>query len=54
MANVRRLILSPDGALADAGTVLLERYLQTPSRYAAILAALSRGEADWTSLRAGR
>jgi hypothetical protein len=53
MSNVRRLLLSPDAGLADAGTVLLERHLQRPSRYAAILAALSRGEAEWGTIHAG-
>ena len=53
VGNIRRLLLNPDGALADAGTVLLERHLQTPSRYAAILAALSGGEAEWAAIHSG-
>jgi hypothetical protein len=51
--NVRRLLLDPDGALAESGTTLLERTLQTPSRYAAILSALSWGEAEWSAIHSG-
>lgn len=51
--NVRRLMLSPDGPLADSGGVWLERDLQTPARYYAILSTLSRGEADWRSVHEG-
>jgi len=52
-ANIRRLLLLPGGALADEGVAMLERDLQTPSRYAAILTALSGGEADWGVAQAG-
>ena len=51
--NVRRLLLAPEGALADLGAVLLERDLQAPARYYAILRALARGEADWATVHAG-
>jgi uncharacterized protein len=51
--NVRRLLLSEDGALADVDAVWLERDLQTPARYNAILAALAPGETDWAALHAG-
>ncbi len=52
-ANVRRLILDEDGVLNDAPLVLLERLFQTPSRYAAILAALADGQGDWRVVHAG-
>ena len=52
-ANVRRLVLDANGSLADAPLVLMERLFQTPSRYAAILAALAEGEGDWGVVHAG-
>lgn len=51
--NVRHLVLSPDGALADAGAYWLERDVQTPARYHAALTALAPGETDWSSVHAG-
>lgn len=51
--NVRRLLLAPEGPLADAGGLWLERDLQTPARYYAILSTLSRGEADWGTVHEG-
>lgn len=51
--NVRRLMLDTDGALADAPLGWLEREVQTPSRYVAILRALARGESDWASIHRG-
>jgi hypothetical protein len=51
--NVRRLLLSPDGRFADAPLAWLEREVQTPSRYMAILSALAHGEADWASIHEG-
>lgn len=51
--NVRRLLLGDGGALLEAGTSVLERELQTPSRYAAILTALSGGEAEWSTVHSG-
>lgn len=51
--NVRRLLLSPEGPLADAGGLWLERDLQTPARYYSILATLAHGEADWGTVHEG-
>lgn len=51
--NLRRLVLDRDGSLADAGERWLERDLQTPSRYYAIMRALSFGETDWSTIRDG-
>lgn len=51
--NVRRWVLEPGAPLADRGLDVLERWAQTPSRYAAILAALSGGEADWGTVHQG-
>lgn len=51
--NVRRLALNPDGPLASGGLDWLERDVQSPARYAAIVAALSRGETDWNQVHAG-
>ena len=52
-SNIRRLLLDRDGPLVDAGTTVLERHLQTPSRYAAILSSLSDGEAEWGTIHSG-
>jgi hypothetical protein len=51
--NLRRLVLRADAPLADAGVHLLDRSAQAPARYAAILAALSSGESDWSGVHAG-
>ncbi len=51
--NVRRLLLADDGPLSDAGGLWLERDLQTPARYYAILSTLARGEADWGTVHEG-
>lgn len=51
--NVRRLLLGDGRALVEAGVSVLERELQTPSRYAAILTALSGGEAEWSTVHSG-
>jgi hypothetical protein len=51
--NLRRLILHPSGSLSEAGADFLERDLQTPPRYNAIMLALSRGETDWGGVHAG-
>jgi hypothetical protein len=51
--NVRRLLLAKNGPLADAPIAWLERVVQTPSRYVAILATLAEGEADWATVHAG-
>jgi len=50
---LRRTLLDPDAPLAHRGLALLERALQTPARYAALLKVLSRGEAGWGDLHAG-
>lgn len=51
--NVRRLVLSDEGALAEAPLSWLERHVQTPSRYVATLSTLARGDADWGALHEG-
>jgi len=53
MTNVRRLMLSEDGPLHDAGALWLDRDLQTPARYYAIMAVLAKGEADWAAVHHG-
>lgn len=51
--NLRRLVLRPESPLADEGTRLMERAVQAPGRYMAILAALSGGETNWGGVHAG-
>lgn len=51
--NVRRLVLDAGARFADAGARWIERDLQAPSRYYAILRALSSGETAWGPLHAG-
>jgi hypothetical protein len=51
--NIRRFVLQPDEPLADFGGTWLERDVQTPARYFAILAGLSAGEGDWATLHGG-
>jgi len=51
--NVRRLLLPDAGPLSEAPLTWLEREIQTPSRYVAILETLSRGEADWAAIHDG-
>lgn len=51
--NVRRLVLPVEGPLAHAGVRWLERDLQTPARYYAIMRTLARGQADWATVHAG-
>ena len=51
--NVRRLLLDPSGALAEAASIWLEQDLQTPARYFAIMSVLSRGEAGWAAVHEG-
>jgi hypothetical protein len=53
VTNLRRTVLAPDGPLRDAGLDLLERDIQTPSRYVAILSTLAGGEADWGRVHEG-
>ncbi len=52
-SNLGRLVLERDAPLRDAPLTLLERCFQRPTRYAAILAALARGEGDWAAVQAG-
>ena len=51
--NVRRLVLDLDGSLAAAPLTWLERELQKPSRYMAIMRALAFGESDWGTIHEG-
>ena len=51
-ANLRRLLSDPGSALADP-IAWLEREVQTPARYNAILAALAEGPADWSTVHDG-
>ncbi len=51
--NLRKAVLESGSPLTDAGIDLLERDFQTPSRYAAILATLALGEADWSRVHDG-
>jgi hypothetical protein len=49
--NVRKLTLEPEAPFLDVPSGWLERDLQTPSRYNAILQGLARGECDWGAVR---
>lgn len=51
--NVRRVLLDPESPVADVPGSWLERDLQTPSRYNAVLATLALGECDWARLHEG-
>jgi len=51
--NVRRLVLADGAPLRDRPLTLLEGLFQAPTRYAAILNALARGEGDWSVVHAG-
>jgi hypothetical protein len=51
--NVRRMLLDPTAPLSDAPLSWLEREVQTPPRYVAILRALRNGPADWATLHEG-
>jgi hypothetical protein len=51
--NVRRLMLDPGARFGEAAGEWLERDVQTPIRYYAILMALARGESDWAAVHAG-
>jgi uncharacterized protein len=48
--NIRRMTLEPEARFADAPAQWLERDLQTPSRYNAVLDRLAVGECDWGAL----
>lgn len=45
--NIRRLFLDAEAPFADVPAIWLERDLQTPSRYNAILARIGSGECEW-------
>ena len=49
--NIRKVMLEPGAPFADVPGRWLERDLQTPSRYNAVLAHLAVGESDWGALR---
>ncbi len=51
--NVRHHLLDRDGRLALDAIDVLERELQNPPRYVAMLSALAPGEADWATVHAG-
>jgi hypothetical protein len=51
--NLRKVVLEPGAVLADAGLVLLERSVQTPSRYVAALSVLARGQGRWGRVHDG-
>ncbi len=48
--NIRRMTLDSGAPFADVPARWLERDLQTPSRYNAVLARLALGECDWGAL----
>lgn len=50
--NVRRLLLHDAGALTEAPLTWLERSVQTPARYVALLESLAHGEVGWSPLSA--
>lgn len=51
--NLRRLTMDPDGPLSDVGGAWLEKDVQTPTRYYAVMAALAPRETDWATVRKG-
>ncbi|MCG6955204.1 MAG: ATP-binding protein [Gemmatimonadetes bacterium] len=51
--NVRRTFFEAGAPFNERGLDLLERDVQSPARYAAILATLSAGEADWGIVHGG-
>lgn len=48
--NIRRMTLEPGAPFSDIPAQWLERDLQTPSRYNAILGRLALGECEWGAL----
>lgn len=50
--NVRRLLLSDGGALAETPLLWLERAVQTPARYVSIMRTLAWGEREWAAIHA--
>ncbi|MDH5760747.1 MAG: AAA family ATPase [Gemmatimonadota bacterium] len=53
LTNIRRTMLAPEAPLAQAGLTFLQWSVQAPARYAAVLASLSLGEADWKTIHEG-
>jgi AAA+ ATPase superfamily predicted ATPase len=51
--NIRNLLLEPGATLADAGRDWIERDVQNPTRYYAVLSALAEGETDWATVHGG-
>ena len=51
--NIRNLLLEPRAVLADAGRDWIERDVQNPTRYYAVLSALAGGETDWATVHRG-
>ena len=51
--NVRRMILTTGERLSEASSTWLEQDIQAPARYFAIMSALARGEADWSTVHSG-
>jgi hypothetical protein len=51
--NIRRLVLNPGARLVREGLDVLERAVQSPSRYVAILRSLALGATDWSRIHEG-
>lgn len=48
--NVRRLLLTDTGSLSELPMTWLEKAVQTPTRYIAVLESLAQGAAGWSKL----
>jgi uncharacterized protein len=48
--NIRRLLAEPEGGGRDILARLIERDVQAPPRYVAVLSSLVAGEAEWSSI----
>jgi hypothetical protein len=51
--NVRQVLLAPDSPFLTEGTERLQIDLQSPGRYASVLAALAGGRREWAEILAG-
>jgi AAA+ ATPase superfamily predicted ATPase len=51
--NARRLFLEAGAPLSDRGLDVLERDVQAPARYIAVLSSLATGEAHWGAVHRG-
>ena len=51
--NVRAVLLAPESPFLLEGTERLQLDLQSPARYASLLAALARGHREWGEILAG-